>query len=192
MCPPVPSLGSTLAGIGKSPGPTGRLNLQAFPGFHRGLLSILPPGGSVAGVVEIEIESQWTAARRGDQLPNGARLSEGERLCFPPKLQKAQLGWGTVHRGRTRDEKPCLATCRRRTSVLSRPSCKRRSLDGARSIEGELEVRNLVWATCRRRASVLSHPSCKRRSLDGARSIEGELEKWNACRATCPPLFGGG
>jgi len=31
----------------------------------------------------VEIESQWTAQRRGNQLPDGVRLKEGERSCFP-------------------------------------------------------------------------------------------------------------
>ncbi len=36
----------------------------------------------------IEIESQWTAARRGNQLPDGVRLTEGERSCFPTQAAK--------------------------------------------------------------------------------------------------------
>jgi putative transposase len=31
----------------------------------------------------VEIESQWTAFRRGNELPEGVRLKEGERFCFP-------------------------------------------------------------------------------------------------------------
>ena len=31
----------------------------------------------------VEIESQWTAFRRGNQLPEGARLQKGEPSCFP-------------------------------------------------------------------------------------------------------------
>ena len=31
----------------------------------------------------VEIESQWTAFRRGNQLPEGVRLKGGERFCFP-------------------------------------------------------------------------------------------------------------
>ncbi len=31
----------------------------------------------------VEIESQWTAARRGNQLPEGVALRKGERSCFP-------------------------------------------------------------------------------------------------------------
>jgi len=40
----------------------------------------------VAGAVEIE--SRWTAARRGNQLPEGVRLMEGERSCFPTQAAK--------------------------------------------------------------------------------------------------------
>jgi len=36
----------------------------------------------------VEIESQWTAARRGNQLPDGARLKKGERSCFPTQAAK--------------------------------------------------------------------------------------------------------
>ena len=36
----------------------------------------------------VEIESQWTAARRGNQLPEGVRLREGERSCFPTQAAK--------------------------------------------------------------------------------------------------------
>ncbi len=31
----------------------------------------------------VEIESQWTAFRRGNQLPKGVRLKEGEPSCSP-------------------------------------------------------------------------------------------------------------
>jgi putative transposase len=31
----------------------------------------------------VEIESRWTAFRRGNRLPEGVRLKEGERSCFP-------------------------------------------------------------------------------------------------------------
>jgi hypothetical protein len=40
----------------------------------------------VVGVVEIE--SRWTAARRGNQLPEGVRLREGELLCFATQAAK--------------------------------------------------------------------------------------------------------
>jgi len=36
----------------------------------------------------VEIESQWTAFRRGSQLPVGERLREGERSCFPTQAAK--------------------------------------------------------------------------------------------------------
>ncbi len=35
----------------------------------------------IAGAVEIE--SQWTVARRGNRLPEGVGLRKGERSCFP-------------------------------------------------------------------------------------------------------------
>ena len=40
----------------------------------------------VAGAVEIE--SQWTAFLRGNQLPEGVRLTEGERSRFPTQAAK--------------------------------------------------------------------------------------------------------
>ena len=36
----------------------------------------------------VEIESQWTASLRGNQSPDGVRLKEGERLCFPTQAAK--------------------------------------------------------------------------------------------------------
>jgi putative transposase len=36
----------------------------------------------------VEIESQWTAFRRGNQLPDGVRLKQGERSCFPTQAAK--------------------------------------------------------------------------------------------------------
>jgi putative transposase len=36
----------------------------------------------------VEIESQWTAAWRRNQLPEGVRLREGERSCFPTQTAK--------------------------------------------------------------------------------------------------------
>ena len=36
----------------------------------------------------IEIESQWTAFLRGNQLPEGVRLTEGDRSCFPAQAAK--------------------------------------------------------------------------------------------------------
>jgi len=36
----------------------------------------------------VEIESQWTAFGRGNQLPAGVRLGQGERLCFPTQAAK--------------------------------------------------------------------------------------------------------
>jgi putative transposase len=36
----------------------------------------------------VEIESQWTTARRGNQLPEGVRLKQVERLCFPTQAAK--------------------------------------------------------------------------------------------------------
>jgi hypothetical protein len=40
----------------------------------------------VAGAVEIE--SQWTAFERGNQLPEGVRLRKGGRSCFPIQAAK--------------------------------------------------------------------------------------------------------
>jgi len=36
----------------------------------------------------VEIESQWTAYWRGNQLPEGVRLKERERSCFPTQAAK--------------------------------------------------------------------------------------------------------
>ena len=36
----------------------------------------------------VEIESQWTAFLRGNQLPEGVRLTEGKRSCFPTQAAK--------------------------------------------------------------------------------------------------------
>jgi putative transposase len=36
----------------------------------------------------VEIESQWTAFRRGSQLPVGDRLRQGKRSCFPTQAAK--------------------------------------------------------------------------------------------------------
>jgi putative transposase len=47
----------------------------------------------------VEIESQWTVARRGNQLPEGVRLKKANHRDFPPKPQTTRLGWGTIHRG---------------------------------------------------------------------------------------------
>ena len=41
----------------------------------------------VAGAVEIE--SQWTAFRRGRQLPEGMRFEKGERSCFPTQAARS-------------------------------------------------------------------------------------------------------
>ena len=39
----------------------------------------------------VEIESQWTAFRRGNRLPEGVRVRQGERSCFPaPSAQNAK------------------------------------------------------------------------------------------------------
>jgi REP-associated tyrosine transposase len=37
----------------------------------------------------VEIESQWTAFRRGNQLPDEVRLKESERSCFPTQAAKS-------------------------------------------------------------------------------------------------------
>jgi putative transposase len=42
----------------------------------------------------VEIESQWTAFKRGNQLPEGARLREGERSCFPTQAAKSAAWMG--------------------------------------------------------------------------------------------------
>ena len=36
----------------------------------------------------VQIESQWTAFSRGNRLPEGVRLKEGERSCFPTQAAK--------------------------------------------------------------------------------------------------------
>jgi putative transposase len=36
----------------------------------------------------VEIESQWTAFRRANQLPDGVRWKKGERSCFPTQNAK--------------------------------------------------------------------------------------------------------
>ena len=47
----------------------------------------------------VEIESRWTAFRRGNQLPEGVRLEEDERFCFPTQAAKhaAWMGHGKPH-----------------------------------------------------------------------------------------------
>jgi len=40
----------------------------------------------------VEIESQWTAFRRGNQLPEGVRLQKGERSCFPTQAARSAKG----------------------------------------------------------------------------------------------------
>ncbi len=44
----------------------------------------------------IEIESQWTALRRGNELPDGVRLKRGKRLCLPTQAANyaAWMGHG--------------------------------------------------------------------------------------------------
>ena len=37
----------------------------------------------------VEIESQWTTFRRGNQLVEGVRLKEGERFCFPAQAARS-------------------------------------------------------------------------------------------------------
>ena len=37
----------------------------------------------------VEIESQWMAFRRGDELPEGVRLQKGERSCFPAQAARS-------------------------------------------------------------------------------------------------------
>jgi putative transposase len=37
----------------------------------------------------VEIESQWTAFLRGNQLPDGVRMKKGERSCFPTQNAKS-------------------------------------------------------------------------------------------------------
>jgi len=53
----------------------------------------------------VEIESQWTAQRRGNQLPDGVRLKEGERSCFPTQAAcgpKNEAGDGSSARSSQR------------------------------------------------------------------------------------------
>ena len=76
------------------------LHVITFSCFHR--LPLLDAPG-VKGIVEIE--SEWTAFGRGNQLPEGVRLKEVERSCFPIQAAKWRLGWGTMHRGRTESDK---------------------------------------------------------------------------------------
>ena len=42
----------------------------------------------------VEIESEWTAFLRGNQLPEGVRLKEGERSCFPTQAAKGAAWMG--------------------------------------------------------------------------------------------------
>jgi putative transposase len=42
----------------------------------------------------VEIESQWTAFRRENQLPAGVRLREGKRSCFPTQAAKGAAWMG--------------------------------------------------------------------------------------------------
>jgi putative transposase len=42
----------------------------------------------------VEIESRWTAFRRGNQLPEGVRVQEGERSCFPTQAANASAWMG--------------------------------------------------------------------------------------------------
>ena len=42
----------------------------------------------------VEIESQWAAFQRGNQLPDGVRLKEGERSCFPTQTAKIAAWMG--------------------------------------------------------------------------------------------------
>ena len=44
----------------------------------------------------VEIESQWTAFLRGNRLPEGVRLREGERSCFPTQAAKGASWMGHV------------------------------------------------------------------------------------------------
>ncbi len=45
-------------------------------------------------VGSIEIESEWTAFRRGNQLPEGTRLRRGARFCFPTQNAKNAFWMG--------------------------------------------------------------------------------------------------
>jgi REP-associated tyrosine transposase len=40
----------------------------------------------------VEIESQWTAFQRGNQLPEGIRLQKGERTCLPTQAVRSAEG----------------------------------------------------------------------------------------------------
>jgi putative transposase len=42
----------------------------------------------------VEIESQWTAFLRGNQLPEGMRFKEGERSCFPTQAARGAAWMG--------------------------------------------------------------------------------------------------
>jgi putative transposase len=42
----------------------------------------------------VEIESQWTAFQRGNQLPDGVRMKESERSCFPTQAAKIAAWMG--------------------------------------------------------------------------------------------------
>jgi putative transposase len=42
----------------------------------------------------VEIESQWTAFLRDNQLPAGVRIKEGERSCFPTQAAKGAAWMG--------------------------------------------------------------------------------------------------
>jgi REP-associated tyrosine transposase len=42
----------------------------------------------------VEIESQWIAFRRGNQLPDGSGWREGERWCFPTQTAKSAVWMG--------------------------------------------------------------------------------------------------
>jgi putative transposase len=42
----------------------------------------------------VEIESQWTAFLRGNRLPDGVRIREGERSCFPTQAARAAAWMG--------------------------------------------------------------------------------------------------
>ena len=42
----------------------------------------------------VEIESQWTAFLRGNRLPEGVRLRESERSCFPTQAAKGAAWMG--------------------------------------------------------------------------------------------------
>jgi hypothetical protein len=65
------------------------LHFIAFSCFHRHSL-LDAPGASyrhyAAGIEgPVEIESQWTAFRRGNHLPQGVRMEQGGRSCFPAR-----------------------------------------------------------------------------------------------------------